>query len=442
MKSIRNFMAFDATQLLKNPPQVSPIDSELHSNQTLSIPLYDVNLFLKSNYKDYRTLMVSTLAKDAKRAAWMASFIEVNSSGIHQNFVELLVGFVEGVYATTLQVGTPPQTDVWIVDTGSNLIWWDCKPCKNCPANSFDPSKSSTFKQVNCGDSNDCPNRLGLKCSSSWFSRKCVFGVDYIDGTRAEGFMAHDRITTNGGTLIEDLKFGCSDAGPKQFTNHKFTGIMGFGRGALSFPSQYKATSFSYCLAPTFLSNPMFLNTLIFRSQTTLKLPLYLSWETSYSAQLVGITVGNQYAKANPNPPQDRYIRAVVDSGTRLTWLPPNLYYRFRNILRSSFSLPSTRHGRLDTCYKIGSRDITTLNIPAVTFIFLGSSGEPKQILSLNAEQIFVPVDNYHAGIYCLAFAPQEKEHSFALIGNVQLTGTRVTVDLQYKNMYLDVNKC
>ncbi|CAI9095386.1 OLC1v1031325C2 [Oldenlandia corymbosa var. corymbosa] len=440
MESIRNFMTFNGTQLLNQLLKVSP--DEFHRNRTLSIPLYDVNLFVKSNYKDWRSLVKYTLAKDARRAAWMASQIAVNSftGEIHQDVVQIPVYDVEGAYATILEVGTPPQKDVWILDTGSNLIWWVCRPCKKCPAESFDPSKSSTFKRVNCDDLKDCPRWAGFQCGSS-FGKKCVFQTRYLDGTKSQGFMARDKVYTIGGTLMESLKFGCSGAQPTTFQGHRYTGILGFGRGDLSFVSQYHAKSFSFCLTESFLGSPVYFDKLIIPKPTTLKVPLLLYLEKTYSTQLVGIFVGTQYVKANPYPPEDSTIRAVVDSGTKVTWLPTDIYYKFRDFFRTSFGLPYHRDEDvdLDTCYDLGGRDVTTLSVPTITFSFHGGKGEPKQYLSLQAAHILYPIDHR---TYCLGFLPQVGNRDFVLFGSFQLTGTRVTVDLQYHNMYFDVNSC
>ncbi|CAN1245125.1 Aspartic proteinase CDR1 [Linum grandiflorum] len=52
-----------------------------------------------------------------------------------------------------ISLGTPPFSIVAIADTGSDIIWTQCKPCVGCykqDAPLFDPKSSSTYKTVSC----------------------------------------------------------------------------------------------------------------------------------------------------------------------------------------------------------------------------------------------------------------------------------------------------
>ncbi len=60
-----------------------------------------------------------------------------------------------GEYLMSLSLGTPPQQFAAIVDTGSDLNWVQCLPCRVCyqqTSNKFDPSRSSTYRDVPCGN--------------------------------------------------------------------------------------------------------------------------------------------------------------------------------------------------------------------------------------------------------------------------------------------------
>jgi hypothetical protein len=65
-------------------------------------------------------------------------------------------------YAMTLYLGTPVQKFVLIVDTGSDLVWVQCKPCTSpdsCYPEAdplFDPSASSSYAPVPCSDNTIC----------------------------------------------------------------------------------------------------------------------------------------------------------------------------------------------------------------------------------------------------------------------------------------------
>ncbi|CAN1233744.1 Aspartic proteinase CDR1 [Linum perenne] len=52
-----------------------------------------------------------------------------------------------------ITLGTPPFPILAIADTGSDIIWTQCKPCSNCyeqNAPLFDPASSSTYQTVSC----------------------------------------------------------------------------------------------------------------------------------------------------------------------------------------------------------------------------------------------------------------------------------------------------
>lgn len=59
-----------------------------------------------------------------------------------------------GNYVTTLGLGTPVKDMTMIFDTGSDLTWTQCQPCVVSCYNQvdpiFDPSQSSSYKNVSC----------------------------------------------------------------------------------------------------------------------------------------------------------------------------------------------------------------------------------------------------------------------------------------------------
>ncbi|RWW60863.1 hypothetical protein BHE74_00032120, partial [Ensete ventricosum] len=61
-------------------------------------------------------------------------------------------------YLMEVELGTPKYKVVAIVDTGSELIWANCKPCTRCYEQTpplFDPEDSSTYRDIAC-DSRAC----------------------------------------------------------------------------------------------------------------------------------------------------------------------------------------------------------------------------------------------------------------------------------------------
>jgi saccharopepsin len=58
-----------------------------------------------------------------------------------------------GEYVMNISLGTPAQQFVAVADTGSDLTWLQCKPCTTCieqPDTIYDPTLSSTYKNLTC----------------------------------------------------------------------------------------------------------------------------------------------------------------------------------------------------------------------------------------------------------------------------------------------------
>ena len=83
-------------------------------------------------------------------------------------------------YLMNYSVGTPPVPKLAIVDTGSDLIWLQCKPCIECYNQTtplFDPEMSTTYKTVSY-TSSLCKS-LYNSCSIDGTS--CQYLVEYGD---------------------------------------------------------------------------------------------------------------------------------------------------------------------------------------------------------------------------------------------------------------------
>ncbi|CAK9233273.1 unnamed protein product [Sphagnum troendelagicum] len=69
-------------------------------------------------------------------------------------------------YTMALSIGTPPQRFFVLIDTGSDLLWLNCKPCNQCINHSFgspfDPSLSSSYRNTSCTDNFCKISRIGL----------------------------------------------------------------------------------------------------------------------------------------------------------------------------------------------------------------------------------------------------------------------------------------
>lgn len=125
------------------------------------------------------------------------------------------------------QVGTPPQPAVVLVDTGSDLTWFQCKPCTQCfnqtRTDIFEPAKSSTYSTVSCVDATcQAVNNLNL-CSAG----TCQYSIVYLDRTSTTGPVSTDTMTTepvqgggtsgtarSGGPLVQLINSSIHSSGP------------------------------------------------------------------------------------------------------------------------------------------------------------------------------------------------------------------------------------
>ncbi|KAH7662069.1 Aspartic peptidase A1 family protein [Dioscorea alata] len=162
------------------------------------------------------------------------------------------------MYSLDTAIGTPWSSVTVSLDTGSDLTWVQCEPCSNCfhkiltPI--FDPDFSTTYKTMNCEyqqcSAFDGTAKIGCVLNGEWI---CLFSQEYMDDSIAEGYLSEDYFqfqSTNGTRKRSNypLKFGCVH-GTDGYFSHRDDGIMGMGRGKVSFITQLNISRFSHCLS-------------------------------------------------------------------------------------------------------------------------------------------------------------------------------------------------
>jgi hypothetical protein len=164
-----------------------------------------------------------------------------------------------GEFFTRIEVGTPPVSQYMAIHTGSDVTWFQCRPC-NCdqsPGLGFDPLNSTSFSLVSC-DSAACNHLHQRGCNNN---SQCPYKVHYLDDSFTNGSLVLEMFTL-GSTAVPNVLFGCghSNYGLVPGTN----GLLGLGGGPLSLPTQLRhrgfADVFSYCLPGLFGGSPGWLN--------------------------------------------------------------------------------------------------------------------------------------------------------------------------------------
>ncbi|KAJ6847164.1 putative aspartyl protease [Iris pallida] len=333
--------------------------------------------------------------------------------------MEPLRGFRDG-YLITLNLGSPPQLLQAYVDTGSDLTWvpcgavsFDCVDCDDYKdyklPSTFSPLRSSTSLRDLCASplcagihSSDNPYDACAVAGCSLSSlvggtcpRPCPsFAYNYGAGGVVVGSLTRDTLRVHTArdpaptAEVPSFCFGCVGSSYREPI-----GIAGFGKGALSLPSQLGLLrrGFSHCFLPfKFANNPNISSPLVVgevansskeNSHFTpmLKNPVFPNY---YYIGLEGIGVGNGSlvevpSSLNSFDPEGNG-GLLIDSGTTYTHLPGPLYDRLLRELGSTIAYPRAedveRRTGFDLCYEVPSPNGSAL-LPAVAFRFFRQRG-------------------------------------------------------------------
>ncbi|OEL21340.1 Aspartyl protease family protein 2 [Dichanthelium oligosanthes] len=346
-----------------------------------------------------------------------------------------------GEYFTKIGVGTPATQALMVLDTGSDVVWMQCAPCRRCYDQSgpvFDPRRSTSYGAVDCAaplcrrlDSGGCDLRR----------RACLYQVAYGDGSVTAGDFATETLTFAGGARVARVALGCGHDNEGLFV--AAAGLLGLGRGSLSFPTQISrryGRSFSYCLVDRTSSSSSDTNpgstsrssTVTFGSgamgASASFTPMVRNprMETFYYVQLVGISVGGARVPGVAESdlrldPSTGRGGVIVDSGTSVTRLARPAYSALRDAFRGAAAglrLSPGGFSLFDTCYDLGGRKV--VKVPTVSMHFAGGAEA-----ALPPENYLIPVDS--RGTFCFAFAGTDG--GVSIIGNIQQQGFRVVFD-------------
>ncbi|XP_057853997.1 aspartic proteinase nepenthesin-2-like [Cryptomeria japonica] len=292
------------------------------------------------------------------RMNMIEAFVKQRIAGQLDTETPLHVG--NGEFLMNVAVGTPSVSFEAIVDTGSDLIWTQCRPCRNCYTQStliFDPSKSSTYSRVPY--TNSLCN--ALKRFKTGCNPDCMFNYRYGDGSETSGDLAYESfsIGSGSGSMVAGIAFGCGhDNQGRGFSQGG--GLVGLGRGALSLISQLGSkvhNKFSYCLL-SITDSPSQTSPLIFgeggslSGANTISLIKNCAIPSFWYIPVTGITLNGEAVNI-PSGTFDLQSNGaggmIIDSGTTLTYPIEAAYSRVKGAIQAAIDLTPTdiRSGRL-----------------------------------------------------------------------------------------------
>lgn len=257
-------------------------------------------------------------------------------------------------------------------------------------------------------------------------SAECEYLYTYGDYSSTQGILGYETFTLSS-QQVPKIAFGCgTDNEGSGFGQGG--GLVGFGRGPLSFISQIGPSvgnKFSYCLvsvtdsrsktSPLLIGQGASLNSNTFSSTPLMQSSsqptfYYLSLEgISYGGKLLDIPAGTFDLQSSGNG------GLIIDSGTTVTYLAQAGYDSVKKAVESAINLPQADGSSigLDLCYSGSS----TTSFPTMTFHFKGADYNL-------AEENYIYVDS--SGIICLAMLPSS---GLSIFGNIQQQNHQILYD-------------
>ncbi|CAJ1978115.1 unnamed protein product [Sphenostylis stenocarpa] len=367
-----------------------------------------------------------------------------NESFVSPNTPKAIVFSDFGEYVMRYAVGTPPVKVFGIIDTASDIIWMQCKPCKKCYRQAtpfFDSRKSVTYKTIPC-NSKTCDSVLGTACTSQ-FTKHCTYNIYYGDGTYSHGDLSEETLTlasTNGFPVkLPGTTIGCGRYNGMVFKGAN-SGIVGLARGPVSLVTQLGPSvgwKFSYCLVQAIsksnsTSKLNFGDAAMVYGPGTVSTPLFShNKQLFYYLTLEGLSVGsNRIEFGSSLLTSGGGGNIIIDSGTTLTFLPEDVYSRLELAVAQDVKLKRTKDPNqvLGLCYE-GTLD--KLDLPVITAHFSGAN------VLLYAINTFVEVAD---GVVCLAFQPSQ--NNGAIFGNLAQQNLLIGYDLQKNTVSFKHTDC
>ncbi|WMV38442.1 hypothetical protein MTR67_031827 [Solanum verrucosum] len=446
MEARKRFMSIDPTKI-PDPPMPS-----------YTFALYNRGLFEKSKFKDYDSLLENRLARSQARAKNLAMILE-NSNMIDKSKRDngnvpktTSLQFADGEYVASFILGTDQQTTRHLlIDTGSDLVWWQCGPCaeNKCYEQKTEPLydlfKSKTYRKLDCvAESRNCVFKSKvIDCIPQ--GNTCIYDYKYGDGSRTRGWIAKDVITFVLDQNQVSILFGCGrDQTSGSAFSREFSGIAGLGRrvnvGGYSLQSQFKADIMALCL-PEFYStktSTISFHTTPFKKKTSARLLPSSRLPTYYFINLLKVFINNKevpwFPSLSRNFGNDMTGSCFVDTGVTVTSFPQDFYTVFRDTFRKEVNIPvyDAPLGNFDTCYMVDPGVVPTF--PVVKMYF--GQQNPENLLLLEQKRVVV----HERGLFCMAFTKWDQP--LAIIGSYQLQGIGLTFDTATETLSFELDAC
>lgn len=196
---------------------------------------------------------------DLKKTSWKLR--ENTADSLGTNYTIPLHAH-SGTHHVHVYIGSPPQRQTLIVDTGSRIMAFPCKSCRYCGNHAspyFDPMRSTTQRLSKCGN---C--KLEGIATCSLFGDQCEISQKYTEGSSWTANEVEDMVWLGTGDVLESIEdhmqlaipyaFGCQTTIKGLFQKQYADGILGLAHHDTSLVAAYydaraiPRNAFSLCL--------------------------------------------------------------------------------------------------------------------------------------------------------------------------------------------------
>ncbi|AES76993.1 putative nepenthesin [Medicago truncatula] len=344
----------------------------------------------------------------------------------------------EGDYIMSYSVGTPPIKSYGIVDTGSDIVWLQCEPCEQCynqTTPKFNPSKSSSYKNISCS-SKLCQSVRDTSCNDK---KNCEYSINYGNQSHSQGDLSLETLTLESTTgrpvSFPKTVIGCGTNNIGSFKRVS-SGVVGLGGGPASLITQLGPSiggKFSYCLVRMSItlknmsmgsSKLNFGDVAIVSGHNVLSTPIVKKDHSFfYYLTIEAFSVGDKRVEFAGSSKGVEEGNIIIDSSTIVTFVPSDVYTKLNSAIVDLVTLERVDdpNQQFSLCYNVSSDE--EYDFPYMTAHFKGAD------ILLYATNTFVEVAR---DVLCFAFAPS---NGGAIFGSFSQQDFMVGYDLQQKTV-------
>jgi len=355
------------------------------------------------------------------------------------NTPESTVISYEGDYIMSYSVGTPSFKSYGNVDTGSNIVWLQCEPCEQCynqTLSKFNPSKSSSYKNISCS-SKLCQSVRDTSCNDK---KNCEYSINYGNQSHSQGDLSVETLTLESTTgrpiSFPKTVIGCGTNNAGSFKRVS-SGVVGLGGGPASLITQLGPSiggKFSYCLMPLSItlknmssygsSKLNFGDAAIVSGHNVLTTPIVKKDPSFfYYLTIEAFSVGDRRVEFAGSSKGVEEGNIIIDSNSIVTFVPPDVYTKLNSAMVDLVKLERVDdpNQQFSLCYNSSWDE--EYDFPYMTAHFKGAD------ILLYATNTFIEVAR---DVLCFAFASSK---GGAIFGSLAQQDLLVGYDLQQKTV-------